>query len=125
MNGELPTSNFQRPTSNVQRPTSNEAAVTTDHRVLDFLRESGVTVVVDEALLRRIHDAMEATVRAGEEVVALIREAAGTHPGPIPANLITTMQLGTGFHRSGRDTLRALFTARNSARRERRKTEAK
>ncbi len=87
--------------------------------VAQNLRDSGITVVVDEAKLRAIHDAMDATVRAGELAVALIREAAGAEPGPVPAHLITMLQMGTGYHRAGRDTLRKLFTARNAVRRER------
>ena len=109
----------ERPTSNVQLSTSTAASGPSAQllAVAERYQQSGMTVVVDEEILRRIHDSMDAAVRAGEEVVALIREAAGAEPGPISAHLVTMMQMGTGFHRTGRDTLRKLFTARNAARR--------
>ncbi len=80
-------------------------------------RDAGITVAVDEAALREVHDAMDAVMADAEKVIALVRSLAGPHPGPVPQHLLTIMQMGTGYFRHARDTLRRLFVARNAARR--------
>ena len=93
--------------------------------VAQNFRESGITVEVSERELRRVHDEMDAAIEAAVKVVETLRELAGPNPGPVPQHLITLIQIGTGYSRTARDTLRRLFCARNAARRERKKAKGK
>ena len=84
---------------------------------LQNFHDAGITVEVSEAALRDVHDAMLAVLADAEFVIDLVRKLAGPQPGPVPQHLITVMQMGTGYFRHSRDTLRSLFVARNAARR--------
>lgn len=97
-----------------------------DGQTLEVMREMGLTVELDAAQLRRIHAAMDAAMDAGQKVADMLREAAGPEPSSLPQQLITLLLMGAGYQRVARDTIRALFKARNAAAfRARKKTRAR
>lgn len=102
---------------------SSEPVLTLDVVRRNF-EESGITVEVSARDLARVQEAMQSVLDASERAVALVRELAGPQPGPVPQHLVTVMLMGTGYFRAARDTLRALFRARNARRRERKKEAA-
>lgn len=93
------------------------SAPVVDEQALAVMREFGLTVELDAAQLAAIHDAMDAVMNAASFAASLLRAAAGPVPSSLPQQLVTLLLMGTGYHRVARDTIRALFMARNSARR--------
>lgn len=102
-------------------PLVQGPAPVVDEKALAFMRSCGLTVELDAEQLAAIHDAMDAAMTAADFAAALLRAAAGPAPSSIPQQLATMMLMGTGYHRVARDTIRALFVAKNKARREKKK----
>lgn len=92
-----------------------------DPRVLDFMREHGMTVVLDEAQLRRLQTAMMEAMMAGAKAVKELRSAVGSEAVGISGTLVSMLLMGTGYFRSANDTIHALFHARAKVRRGRKK----
>lgn len=88
-----------------------------DDRALAFMQECGVTVEMDAEALRRLVGQLECAIESAERAVATVREQCGSNPASLPGQLVTVMQMGAGYFRTARDTIRALFTARNARRR--------
>lgn len=62
-----------------------------------------------EAKIVEIEQTLARAVAAAEEAMALIREAVGPNPGPIPQDMLTLINQGAGFLRAPRDTIRRMF----------------
>lgn len=90
--------------------------VQADPRTLALMQELGVTVDMDARALRRLLAEIDRVLAAATAPVATIRAECGSNPASLPGQLVTVMQMGTGYFRAARDTIRALFRARNSRR---------
>jgi len=81
----------------------------------------GLTVEMDARALRRLHAEIEKVLAAATSPVSTIRENCGSDPASLPGQLVTVLQMGVGYFRAAADTIKALFKARNAARRSHRK----
>jgi len=102
-------------------PQHTTPGVQADQRTLGFMRECGLTVEMDARALRRLHAEIEKVLAAATSPVSTIRENCGSDPASLPGQLVTVLQMGVGYFRAAADTIKALFKARNAARRSHRK----
>jgi hypothetical protein len=93
-----------------------------DSATLGFMRESGLTVALEAAQLRRLQAVMSAAVRAGEDAAAELREITGPEAAGIAEQIVRMMLMGAGYFRAGSDTVDALFRERAKVRLAKKKT---
>lgn len=96
--------------------TNAAPGVQADQAALAFMRECGVTVEMDARALRRLLAEIDRVLADASAPVSTIREECGSNPAALPGQLVTVLQMGAGYFRTARDTIRALFRARNSRR---------
>jgi len=94
----------------------NSKGTAADAQALALMRECGLTVEVDEATLHALVSKLDDLVLAAESAVAILQESCGPSPSSLGGQVATVIRMGTGYHRTARDTIKALFKARNSAR---------
>jgi hypothetical protein len=92
-----------------------------DAKTLAFLRESGVTVALDETQLRELQLAMDAAMAAGDDAVKRLRAIIGPEAAGIAEQIVRMLLMGSGYFRAARDTIHALFHARGKVRRAKKK----
>lgn len=92
-----------------------------DSATLAFLRESGMTVALEEAQLRRLQMVMAKALEAGEDAVTELRAIVGPEAAGIAQQLVRMMLMGAGYFRSAKDTIHALFHTRAKVRRAKKK----
>jgi hypothetical protein len=71
--------------------------------------EQAPATLLTPGLLGEIQAMLDASVARADEALALIRAAAGPQPGKIPQDMLTSINMGTGYMRASRDTIARLF----------------
>lgn len=77
--------------------------------------QAQIATTLDLAAVARIHDEVCTATEWAERCLETIAELCGPTPGPIAAALKAELVLGAQRYRHARDTIRALWRARNSA----------
>lgn len=75
-----------------------------------------LTVEIAENNLRRLHAEVSAVLEAASIPIDTITELAGPNPAPLPAQLRTMLNMGTGYFRTVNATIERLFRERNTRR---------
>lgn len=92
-----------------------------DARTLAFMRDSGMTVSLEEAELHNLRRAIHEAAAAGDRAIEMLRSIVGPEPAGPSQVLLRYLLMGRGWHMAARDSILALFHAREKRRRERRK----
>lgn len=76
--------------------------------------DNELATALSEEQVAELFADLQAAVVAMEAPIAKLREMAGPQPGTVAANMLTMLNMGTGYYRHVRDSIARAYRARNS-----------